>query len=325
MYSIKDVPSPAKAPVVNTPYMAYINAQKAKEAARLAEEKNPNSSSADSSPKSKNQKDKKAEEQFVLKEPVQLANILHLERPHRAALKAGSKLQVFIGDELVMSISKNLLMTVSSVAQAAHDNKQDSIRLSKDLVSKDSVSYLLKWLIRVCHVKNTFRIPARANNIASIELLHTAHLLGFLDDLTAHIYRDMMNYISKSVPTYEELDAILKFAESNNEEPLFGKVVSRLTHLRYHNEIEDPEDFEEYLSEHPILANAMDATDSYFAAKRAEREATKARAAKAHQRRIEKQERKDAKTAAAVKQKLNATSNVKTMTAEEAEFLRSRR
>lgn len=209
-------------------------------------------------------------------EPVALGNIFDLSRPVRLSLLRGDVWTVMIGDQAVARMPKNLLMTVSSMAQDAYksDNKTTVLQLPQDSVSKEAVKVLMEWLAKTCHPITAYRFKLFKVAAKDLAVFRAGEILG-MNTCVEHIMQSYKAYIKAAMPTYDDLIAIENFARSPTDE-LFALTARRIAHLRYNKQIADAAVFEQYFSQHPELANAMKGIDKKYSADRVKREAHQA-------------------------------------------------
>jgi len=329
--------SSSSAPVVETPYMKMLAKQNAKDQEKQKAKNGQNpASQAPTGPKNGNKlngkknfaANKKADAPApILEEPVPLENFMALSRPHRLALLRGDVWEIVVGDKCVYKISKNLLMSVSKVAQAAYQNnpKSTGIKLPADSVTASAVQTLLKWLKEACHPFQAFLIHVSGNAYDDLNLIKASHLLG-MDNYTHHVMKWYKSYIYHELPDYDTISAIVELVPEDHH--LFIHLANKLCKLRYKKEIPDVEDFKQYLIEHPKLGNVMEAIDTKLAASRLKAEAEARQRAAEYRKQQKKQREQDAKTAEQVRQKLNgkngSSGTILVVSAEEARFLKRR-
>jgi hypothetical protein len=338
--AMSNVPVPP-APIIDSPYMRMMEKMRAKQQARDEEINNMISRVRKDAFKTANRTREgsksdssipglsKFPSPFLLKDPIELENILELSARHRKTLLYGDTWNFFVGDEVVYEISKNLVLTASTKAQDILKAGEAGIAFEKGVIEVKAIRELLKWLERTCKSIGTFSLPPGNNMRQTLSLIRLAYLMG-VQRYVHHLELYHIRRISKKLLSYEEITQVIDLAVSEND-PIFAHLADRLAALRYHKQIPDPEVFATYLEEHPKLANAMATVDAKKSKQRLQREATRARQLewleemeRQEQVRRERNEqrRKDQELAASVRQKLNAGGGVLTMTEEEAQLLK---
>lgn len=196
---------------------------------------------------------------YTVAEPVAMENIHYMIFPHRQALLFGDKWTVKIGRKKIFTIPKNLIMTVSTVAQGlqiAHpDNNVLTIQLPKGIIPEGHVTRLLNWLLQTTEFGQAGRTMTSHDSFEeTIGLIQAARLLG-MHQYVATLGLDISNYLATAIPTYEEIDTITSLV-FNSDDILYYHLVKRLAKLRP-SQIPDPEEWQEYLLKRPNLVMAM--------------------------------------------------------------------
>jgi hypothetical protein len=274
-----------------------------------------------------------------LTEPVGLTNIMKLGRPHRKQLLLGDTWAICMDNRIICNIPKNLLMAVSRVAQATikANPTATGINIEAGKVAPAAIQHIAKWLTKVCHTPYPFRLPSRNVTSDTMAVLPAARVLG-MEPYTSHIFNYWMAYLAEYIPPYEVITAI----EANALTPhdaMFTHMANTLARLRYLKQIEDADVFEAYLMDHRMLRDKMVAID----ARQAEgRQKVEERRIARHTKWVERQEVREKVTEARkaseralcqeeerMKEDLHdflngkmGASKVKTITAEQAAFLR---
>jgi hypothetical protein len=131
-----------------------------------------------------------------------------------------------------------------------------------------------------------------------------------------HIFRKLDRYFHNvDLPTYGDLDAALSFMD--NQSHFLNVAVQKLAKLTHENKIEDVADWNEYLTQQPVLANAIEVANTKHAnwlsdrelVLRREEESKKITARKAEKRATDdafwaRRKREDAEDRASIKKKL---------------------
>lgn len=269
----------------------------------------------------------------IASEIPRLANIGEMSLQDRQNLLIGPTWKIFVGDEIIFNIPRRLIMTVSKSAQILymHDPNMNSILLSKDFTSPAPVLHLMNWLVEICKTFKPFHIRDRDTFMETLAVVRAARMLG-MEKYIDHMVRFYDRYIQKELPQYDEITAIEAMA-LDEEDPLFRSLSHRLSMMRHKDLIPDPEEFDAYLAQHPMLAKQIAKVDEKFNAGRLEREAKRIqrdykKAASSAKNAEDEKLRKEEELKEAVRRKLNGrkgdAGNIKVMTAEEARLLKRR-
>jgi hypothetical protein len=203
----------------------------------------------------------------------QLVSLYVMIRQERQGLLKGPQITVYSGKDAVKGISKRAAMATSSVLNDHFVKNPQSLeyRLSaEDAVDPDAIRYLLDTYIRwMSQFFESYKAPVQKKFRDNIAILRAARKLGMepytKDILTAHV-----EYLKECIPTYEEI-ATVEANKTSDKDPLWTHMLNHLCFMRHKGYIPDPNNFEMFLKKHPILKQAMEATDRYFLGKGQER------------------------------------------------------
>jgi hypothetical protein len=180
----------------------------------------------------------------------------------RSALLMGEHVPIYIGDDVVAQIRKPLLKITSTTIDEIHKNSV--IKLPKN-TEKGGVIRLVEYLTYV--VRTTKKPAPMRKAIPTFDALSVcaaAKLLG-MEKYVEHVYKAMDYHLHQHTPTYEDIDAVLAFKEQHAR--LYKLVVNDLAILVWEEKIPDPEQFDKYLRQNPMLQIAIDAANDAYAKK----------------------------------------------------------
>jgi hypothetical protein len=203
----------------------------------------------------------------------QLVSLYVMIRQERQGLLKGPQITVYSGKDAVKGISKRAAMATSSVLNDHFVKNPQSLEYhlsAEDAVDPDAIRYLLDTYIRwMSQFFESYKAPVQKKFRDNIAILRATRKLGMepytKDILTAHV-----EYLKECIPTYEEI-ATVEANKTNDKDPLWTHMLNHLCFMRHKGYIPDPDNFEMFLKKHPILKQAMEATDRYFWGKGQER------------------------------------------------------
>jgi hypothetical protein len=201
-------------------------------------------------------------------------------------------------------------------------------RFSRGQIHPGAVRLLLiGWMQEMCNEFEAYAVPAQKTFGEDVAILRAARLLG-MERYCRYLVTGYVKYLKTQLPSYEEIVTVEQNTTSDKD-PLWTAMVNHLCHDRFKGLIPDVEDFEAFLEKHTRLKKAMESADTFFAAyarKQAEGR-NQERRLRWEQNQAEKRERitKEQLVAESLQKKLQEKgSGIMTVTAEEAELLRSR-
>jgi hypothetical protein len=127
----------------------------------------------------------------------------------------------------------------------------------------NGVIALVQHLINVCRSKRPKAARLR-NDMAvyqSLAVCQAAYRLG-MTKYTCHIFRRMEAYISNTLLSYDEIDAVCRFGASHPR--LYNRMVDYLTVMVREETIPDPEMFTQYCFARPQLNSSIVATMAWY-------------------------------------------------------------
>jgi hypothetical protein len=209
--------------------------------------------------KIKAKKSKKATVTAEPSNPITAADIDIRDWPSRdrqMLVSKGNRVDIFIGDEPVTTISKPLLRATSVTAGVMLKNGAGAIKLPAD-TDRNGVILIVNYLEDIIKADARSGLFLRSSSMAtSLSACAAAFLLG-MDKYTVHVYRKCEALLRMDPPTYKDIDAILVFRKVHWR--LFKIVVEGLAVHVWEGTIPDPEDFAVYLAQNPVLDNAIKA------------------------------------------------------------------
>ncbi|KAL1797870.1 hypothetical protein ACET3X_004476 [Alternaria dauci] len=124
----------------------------------------------------------------------------------RQMLVKGSRVQIFVGDVLITTISKPLLRATSSTVEEIF--KDGAIELPAD-TDKNGVTRMVKYLEAIIKVTGKPSPFTRALDTATtLGVCDAAHALG-MDKYTVHLYKKCEALLRKDPPAYEDFASYL--------------------------------------------------------------------------------------------------------------------
>ncbi|KAF3044887.1 hypothetical protein E8E11_008731 [Didymella keratinophila] len=127
----------------------------------------------------------------------------------------------------------------------------------------NGVLTLVQHLINVCRSKNDKLARLRSDMpvYQSLAVCQAAYRLS-MTKYTCHIFRKMEAYISNTLLSYEEIDAVCRFRASHPR--LYNRMVNCLTVMVREESIPDPEMFAQHCLAHPELNGSIVATMAWY-------------------------------------------------------------
>jgi hypothetical protein len=202
-----------------------------------------------------------------------LVSLYVMIRQERQGLLKGPQITLYSGKDAVKGISKRAAMATSSVLNDHFVKNPQSLEYhlsAEDAVSPGAIRYLLDtYICWMSQFFKSYKAPVQKKFRDNIAILRAARKLGMepytKDILTAHV-----EYLKECIPTYEEI-ATVEANKTSEKDPLWTHMLNHLCFVRHKGYIPDPNNFEIFLKKHPILKQAMEATDRYFWGKGQER------------------------------------------------------
>jgi hypothetical protein len=204
-----------------------------------------------------------------------LDNLYVMIRQERQGLLKGPQITIHSGTEAVTGIFKRAAMAASSVLNA-HFVKNPEVfeyHLSpEDTVDPRAIHYLLvSYMHGISKDLEACAVPWLNTFSQNVALLRAARKLG-MEPYTKHILTSHVIYLKDHIPSYEEI-AIIERNKTWEKDPLWTKMLNNLCYARHMRYLPDPDNFEAFLEDHPVLRKAMEVTDSYFYSRSEERHA----------------------------------------------------
>ncbi|KAF2249239.1 hypothetical protein BU26DRAFT_594988 [Trematosphaeria pertusa] len=188
----------------------------------------------------------------------QLPDIRTMSGGDREWLTKGKPVRIFKGDSApIADVAHRLLFATSTKAQELV-NSNDEVHLPAD-VDKQSVLALIAELDRIIASKNrpTGRLASKKNAYKDLSICGTATLLG-LDLYTSHLFNFYWARWREALPTYDEIDAVLKLpASQDHNSSLFNRIAKDLAIYLRGGDIEGMGEIDGFLAERPRLAKAI--------------------------------------------------------------------
>lgn len=258
-------------------------------------------------------------------------DITTLTAAERKGLLEGPKIDIYIGNKMVFrSAAVRAFMAWSPKANTyfrANPTSQ-KIVFREGAADPQALVDVLKATITYYGMGGVTPATVRMGTTTTqmVKLCQAGILLG-MKDRVEHVYKRLKHVIATTLPSYEDLDAMLETIPVSDG--LFKLLATSLANRRFQKRIPDPKDFETYLQRQVALKNAMDAIDATHQAERkAAREAQVAQIAQAKEEgewaaQEKRREREVRARVAAIKEKMNATEGgIVSLTREEAELQR---
>lgn len=187
-------------------------------------------------------------------------------------LSYGRTVAFQIGQTVVDGIPRRAVMALSvRMNKYFTDNPEsDAFGFPPSTVNPGAVRFIFKdWLRKQCF-REDYKfdvIPSQRNFYLDIHVLRAAREIGIGKVYQKDLFDLYLRYVKTTLLQYEEIFAIIKYSNGNSINPLFLAMVNHLSHVRYRNELPDPEVFAAFLSKHPFLKSAMDRVDTYWRTK----------------------------------------------------------
>ncbi|KAF2635733.1 hypothetical protein P280DRAFT_169800 [Massarina eburnea CBS 473.64] len=198
----------------------------------------------------------------VVNQPID--DIFQMCQTQRRELLQGPQITIHMGTTTISKISKRFAMAASPILNAHFTSHPTSLTftIANNYLAPHAVKALLKTWPE--HGVNRFQTPdfMVTNTVDDIPILRAAYLLG-MQRYTRTMRLRWVKYLKRSLPTYEEIDAVMA-CSSGEMDPLRWNMVNRLVHLRYTGRIPDGEVFERFVGERPVLRADMERADLFF-------------------------------------------------------------
>lgn len=167
---------------------------------------------------------------------------------------------------------------------------------------------------------NVWPVSLGRSFMESVYIYQAGHVIG-AGKHVEHIAKHLRFCISKNLPTYGELDTILKCVPTTDS--LFKHLANDLAHRRHKNSIPDTKGFEAFLEKRQVLKKEMEKIDARHQARL---NALIVEKKKANEKQRKARKTQEQNKLQALKAKVGKGSgNVITLTAEQAELLRTTR
>jgi hypothetical protein len=168
-------------------------------------------------------------------------------------------------------------MAVSPFANAHFGGDQSSgvLILPGNGNTKEAVTCIADYLIKVCNSANVFRLPWKdvKKTAAIYQVGRTLEMGTFFHHISTYLVTQIQD--SNGIMDYADLNTVLNRTNNDVTDPVFKRYAHALSALRYKGEIPDSLEFATWLSRHPELAQMMDDIDAEQETKRNKFQAAK--------------------------------------------------
>jgi hypothetical protein len=159
------------------------------------------------------------------------------------------------GSDLLCRLPRDLFFQVSAATPVAGPG---NIRLHLPAgLDSGSFEHIERWFDTCCGAGGYTRMRYFDDMYQDLALCRAARLLD-LQLHVQHIHNFYWAYFKKKrIPDYEDLEVVVSLHLPGHEDPFMSVVATHLGHLKYHSEIPDPHEFEEWLMLHPVLESKV--------------------------------------------------------------------
>ncbi|KAF2652978.1 hypothetical protein K491DRAFT_718449 [Lophiostoma macrostomum CBS 122681] len=204
-----------------------------------------------------------------------LVDIRGFSQADRNRLCTGRFVQIKEKEHVTGRIPVSLLLAISPWFQTVYSADPNvSVLYITDSFFLGPLETVIKWLMANSKSKDFVSIPIRKTLRDNLLTMRATRQLGIDDVYTEHIRSKYWGYVTRKIPTFEDI-TLIEVHALNREDPLYKAMATTLARLRYKDELAEPAQLEDYLAQHSKLAAFMEDIDKEYEAKRQEMKAIK--------------------------------------------------
>lgn len=171
----------------------------------------------------------------------------------RSELLDGPVLQLQINDYCVATIPQHLLRAAATF----FPYKRGHVLHMLPGTDARGVRILTQHLVELAHSASPQRLQDNMTLYDSLAVCQVSYSLG-LTRYTNHVFARMDKYLSRCIPSYDEIDAVLHFSQFHWR--LLASMVKKLAFAVWKEEMRDVDGFARFCLERPGLKDAIDET-----------------------------------------------------------------
>ncbi|KAJ4374645.1 hypothetical protein N0V86_007518 [Didymella sp. IMI 355093] len=183
-------------------------------------------------------------------------------REERALFANGPKVKVKIGEKLLTTLPKYVLMQTSHKAfKYLTDNSDtNTFVLPADSMNEAAAKAHLEWMEEMTYQVRVYSITLYSDekfDDKNLQICRAARVLGLNNTYVGHFTKIFCDRIRSNAASYEFLDKIATLAYPEND-PLYDCLANNLASLRARKAIKNPAEFEALLTNHTSLKGGVD-------------------------------------------------------------------
>jgi hypothetical protein len=183
-------------------------------------------------------------------QPQELVDIRTLPATERHTLIKGRRIEIYRGrgdEDYIADVPVRIIQRASRISNKLLSNINAGIHLPFD-TDKQAVADFLQYLVYLGKTEEEPQLMAQTNSIyRDLCICGASYLLG-LQKYTENIYTFYWDHFTESIPTYDEIWAIMNLpASMDKNAKMFNKIARSLAVLVRDKTIPDPDDFTAYL------------------------------------------------------------------------------
>ncbi|KAF1999764.1 hypothetical protein P154DRAFT_523075 [Amniculicola lignicola CBS 123094] len=197
-------------------------------------------------------------------------DIRDMSLDERSELFRGPTISIYVGQEVVRAVPKKIFMAASSKANDYFLKypQLNSLHFKAGEISIPALQRIVEWLTNMGTYGKIYSIPLTDKLPEDVNIMRAARMFA-MERYIAHFTRKYCDYVRNSVPTYDNIAAIIKAGTPGD--PLLECLANNLAHQRHRGIVQNPESFEKFLGKYPTFKKTLDEIEKKLALNRTPR------------------------------------------------------